>query len=108
MITNQTELAREVGSRAADPKTQRADIQTAVRTHTKGDVSIYLFDKHLDVQANTNPPRERIFYPFTSDEFWKTVEFIQEEGLEWDEDEEDILHSFVSSPMRTAPHEFYD
>jgi hypothetical protein len=31
-----------------------------------------------------------MFYPFTGDDFWKVVEFIQEEGLEWEEEDEDV------------------
>ena len=89
MIQDITDLAREVGSKASSQDIQEQDIQVSVRKHTNGDVAISFAPNNVNIQASTCPPHERIFYPFTSDDFWKVVEFIQEEGFEWDEDDED-------------------
>jgi len=89
MIHNQLELTREVGSKAVDLKVQRSDIQQAVRKHTENDVWAYLTPNYVVIRSNVSPAQERLAYPFTSDTFWKAVEFIQEEGLEWDEDDEE-------------------
>ena len=93
MIQNTTDLAREVGSRASNPDVQEQDIQVSVRKHTNGDVAISFNPEYVGLQASTCPPHERLFYPFTSEDFWKTVEFIQEEGLEWEEDNDEDVYA---------------
>ena len=110
MIQNITDLAREVGSRASNLDVKEQDIQVSVRKHTSGDVAISFNPEYVGIQASTCPPHERLFYPFTSEDFWKTVEFIQEEKLEWDEEDEDEYFSQTHLPrhMRTQPHEHYD
>jgi hypothetical protein len=90
MIENITDLAREVGSRASNLDIKEQDIQVSVRKHTDGDVAISFNPEYVSIQASTCPPHERMFYPFTGDDFWKVVEFIQEEGLEWEEEDEDV------------------
>ena len=112
MIHNQIELAKEVGSRSNDPKIHRQDILTSVRKHTDGQVYLFLKEAYVEVRSTHTPVKDRIAYPFRNDDFWKTVEFVQEEGMEYDwededdEDEEDILDKFGISNKR--PHEYYD
>ncbi len=89
MIQNITDLAREVGSRASNLDIQKQDILVSVRKHTDGSVWIARGSNYIDIRSNISPAHDRLFYPFTSEDFWKAVEFIQEEGLEWDEEDED-------------------
>lgn len=107
MIQNITDLAREVGSRASSLDIQEQDIKVSVRKHTGGDVAISFNPEYVGIQASTCLPHDRLFYPFTSEDFWKTVEFIQEEGLEEEEDEY-IPRAYLPKQMRTQPHEHYD
>jgi len=88
MIQDITDLAREVGSRASNLDVQKQDILVSVRKHTDGDTWVSFTPKYVDIRSNLSPAHDRLFYPFTSDEFWKAVEFVQEEGLEWEEDED--------------------
>ncbi len=112
MIHNQIELAREVGSRTNDVSSQRRDIQTAVRRHTDGQVWLFLKEAYVEVRNNLGAPtKERMAYPFHNDEFWKSVEYVQEEAQDYDEDfsdeeEEDILDRYGIRDKR--PHEFHD
>lgn len=90
MIQDITDLAREVGSRASNLDVQKQDIQVSARKHTDGSVWIARGSDYIDIRSNVSPAHDRLFYPFTSEDFWKAVEFIQEEGLEWDEEEDDV------------------
>lgn len=93
MIQNITDLAKEVGSRASNPDVQKQDILASVRKHTDGDAWVSFTSKHVDIRSNISPAHDRLFYPFTSEDFWKTVEFIQEEGLEWEEDNDEDIYA---------------
>ena len=108
MIQNTTDLARETGSRASNSDVQKQDIQVSIRKHTNGDVWVSLAMKHVDIRSNLSPAHDRLFYPFTSEDFWKAIEFIQEEGLEWEEDEDDDIYAPQTYDQWVRMQEHYD
>lgn len=109
MIENIGDLAKEAGSRATTFKIQMNDIQQSIKDHTEGDVWARFTREQVAIHSNISPASERLVYPFTSETFWKAVEYVQEEGLDWDEeDEEEISMSYTDKVARTAPHEHYN
>ena len=109
MITNLSDLTKEVGSRAGEVYAQKMDIRKSVQEHTQGDVTIGVYSNHLGLHSTISPVTQQLSFPFTSETFWKAVEYVQEEGLDWDEeDEEEISMSYTERVARTAPHSHYD
>lgn len=110
MITNLSDLTKEVGSRAGEAYAQKMDIRKSVSDHTQGDVTIGVYPTHVELRSTISPIAQRLSFSFISETFWKAVEYVQEEGLDWDEEneEEEISLSYTDKVARTAPHEHYD
>ena len=91
MIYNLTGLAQEVGSGSTDPQVQLADIQKSVKEYTEGMVWLQASPSGIRIRSNEITYSEVLRYPFDSDDFWKTVDYVYDESLNIEEEEDDYF-----------------
>lgn len=112
MIENLEQLAKEISAcTSKDRFSQEKAINLTVIDYTDNLVRVKFGANSVLIESRIGAPNdEHLTYPFPEDIFWKAVEWVQEESLDFEENEdEDEFGIFTDDRLLNSKrHEFYD